>query len=175
MILILSEMFRIKFFKQSKAKRARRAPSSESEEDDEISEEEDDTELAQPEPPKKKSKSKKDDQKEMTKSIKRVLEKKFNQRKAVFGKHRNIDRSTGREFTVQYAGTAFKITLFKLRPHKPKPKSYDKENQNKDEAVKEEPTSDGSEVITLSVFLKFEKCSNKIKVSKNIFFYETSN
>ena len=96
MILIL--MFCMTFVKQSKAKRARRAPSSESEEDDEISEEEeDDAEVAQPEPPKKKSKSKKDDQKEMTKSIKRVLEKKFNQRKAVFGKHRNIDRARTRE------------------------------------------------------------------------------
>ena len=90
----------------------------------------------------------------MTKSIKRVLEKKFNQRKAAFGKHRNIDRSTGREFTVQYAGTAFKITLFKLRPHKPKPKSYDKdkdEKENKEENIKEEPTSDGSEVNNVNV------------------------
>ena len=70
------------FVQLSKGKRGRNtAPSSESEEEESEEEENDEEERTEPEPPKKKTKApRKDDQ--MTKSIKRVLEKKFQARKA---------------------------------------------------------------------------------------------
>merc|ERR1712130_237331 len=127
--------------KLSKAKRGRNtAPSSESEEEESEEEENDEDERTEPEPPKKKTKApRKEDQ--MTKSIKRVLEKKFQARKAAYGKHRNIDRSTGVETIVQFAGTAFKITEFKLRPQKPRPKNYP-EKEKEANGIKEENGED---------------------------------
>ena len=132
------------FFQLSKSKTGRRPPASSGSEDDddeEDDEEEDEVEddpsaVETPEPPKKKTKPpRKDDA--MTKSIKRVLEKKFQQRKIAFGKHRNVDRATGVDHIVSFAGTTFKITEFKLRPQKPRPKNYPDKDKESPNAVNE--------------------------------------
>ena len=112
------------------------AEEDEEEKKEELPEEKPDLESEAPESAPKKKKARNDD--EMTRSIKRVLEKKFNQRKANFGKHRNIDKSSGVEHLIAYAGTTFKITDYKLRPQKPRPKNYPEKTNGLENGDKEE-------------------------------------
>merc|ERR1711953_119210 len=92
------------------------------------SEEEDSDE---PEPPKKKTKpplkeSKSTDKNEKIPRAPRVPQQKM------FPKHRNIDKSTGVEYNISYAGTTVKFTEYKLRTTKPKPKSYPENGENEE-------------------------------------------
>ena len=80
------------------------------------------------------------------------MEKKYSHKSKIFGKHRNIDRSTGVDHIVTFAGSTFKITEFKLRPQKPRPKSYpdkDKEGpvEKEDEKMENKNEENGEEDV----------------------------
>ena len=50
-----------------------------------------------------------------------MLAKKVHSKLALLGKHENIDRSSGVDFTVTYGGTSFVVTEYKT--HAPSPEA----------------------------------------------------